>query len=307
MLAAGAAAPDSAAFARGKRHVSGHTPPQSSIVLEAASGRTLLENRADELRHPASLTKMMTLALVFDALKRGDLKLDQAIPVSDNAASRPPTKLCSGYSACGTITVDNAIRALVVKSANDIAVALAEELAGSEEAFSRQMTAKAAALGMARTNFTNANGLPNPAQVTTARDMATLSRHLIRDHSAYYHYFSLKRFTFRGRVVGGHNNLMNRYRGMDGLKTGFIVASGFNLAASAVRNGERVIGVFFGGISAAVRDNALARLMDRGFSSLGLSSADGGVQNGPVYKPHSHRHSHPPSSRRGHHHRRPHR
>ncbi|KAA0593824.1 D-alanyl-D-alanine carboxypeptidase [Azospirillum lipoferum] len=238
-------------------------PVAAEILMDAGSGRVLQARNADTLTYPASLTKMMTLMLTFEALDRGTLRLDQSLVVSQHAASMPPSRLWLAPGS--TITVEQAILALVTRSANDVAVVLGEALGGSETAFAAKMTARARAIGMRRTVFRNASGLPDRLQRTTARDMAILSRALIRSHARHYAYFNRRSFDWQGDMVYGHNRLMARYPGMDGIKTGYIAASGFNLAASAVRDGRRLIAVVMGGHSANSRDDRVADLLDAGF------------------------------------------
>ncbi|ALG75647.1 hypothetical protein VY88_27950 [Azospirillum thiophilum] len=250
------------AWAKGSRKA-GWTPVAAEILMEADSGKVLQARNADTLTYPASLTKMMTLMLTFEALDRGTLRPDQRLVVSQHAASMPPSRLWLAPGS--TITVEQAVLALVTRSANDVAVVLAEALGGSEPAFAKRMTARARALGMRRTVFRNASGLPDRLQRTTARDMAILSRALIRRHAGHYAYFQRRSFDWQGTTVYGHNRLMARYPGMDGIKTGYIAASGFNLAASAVRDGRRLIAVVMGGHSAATRDDRVADLLDIGF------------------------------------------
>jgi len=238
---------------------------KAAILVDARTGEVLFADRADELRHPASLTKMMTLYMAFDALKAGRLRLDQRLPVSQHAASQSPTKL--DLQPGSTISVEDAILAAAIKSANDAAVVLGEAMGnGSEDAFARLMTNRARQIGMSRTTFRNASGLPNPEQVTTARDFATLSQALYRDHRQFYHYFGYSEFEFQGRTIAGHNRVAQYYNGADGLKTGFIRASGFNLASSAERGGKRLVGVVFGGETAASRDRDMMAMLDRGFA-----------------------------------------
>jgi D-alanyl-D-alanine carboxypeptidase len=237
----------------------------ASIVIDAKTGEVLHEAGADDRNHPASMAKMMTLRLVFKAIDDGRLSLQQPLSVSARAAAAEPTKL--GVQPGDRVTVEECILGMVTRSANDCAVVFAETLAGSEKAFVRLMTEEAQRLGMTRTAFRNASGLPNAGQLTTARDMARLAQALIYDHAQYYEYFNTRSFVFRGQVITNHNRLMNRYEGMDGLKTGFINASGFNLAASAIRNDRRLIGVVFGGQTAAWRDNHMADLLDAAFSN----------------------------------------
>jgi D-alanyl-D-alanine carboxypeptidase len=241
-----------------------------SIVIDVEAGRVLNAFNADAITYPASLTKMMTLYLVFEALNAGRLRLDQYLPVSYEAASRSPTKL--GLRPGESIAVQELILGLVTRSANDAAAVLAEGLAGSEPAFAEQMTRRARQLGMASTVYRNASGLPNPDQYTTARDQAQLALSLYRDFPREYRYFATREFYFRGSVIHNHNHLLDWYDGADGIKTGYIGASGFNLAASAVRNGHRLIGVIMGGPSAGTRDREMAALLDRGFEDIGTGT-----------------------------------
>lgn len=235
----------------------------AAIVVDARTGEVLHEENADTLTYPASLTKMMTLYLTFDALDSGRLRLDQALPVSAWAEAQSPTKL--GLRAGKTLRVEQAILGLVTKSANDASVVLAEALGGSEAKFAEMMTRKARELGMRNTVFRNSNGLPNMEQLTTARDFSILSRAMLSDHSRYYPYFSRRAFVYGGRSLNNHNRLMSRYEGMDGIKTGYTVASGFNLAASAVRDGRRLVAVVLGGKSAASRDARMEVILDKAF------------------------------------------
>jgi D-alanyl-D-alanine carboxypeptidase len=240
-----------------------------SIVIDAETGRVLSEMNADAITYPASLTKMMTLYLTFEALNAGRLRLDQYLPVSTEAASKSPTKL---HLVPGdSVQVHDLILGIVTKSANDAAAVLAEGLAGSEPAFADRMTAKARQLGMTNTVYRNASGLPDPEQRTTARDVAQLSLALYHDFPREYRYFATREFFFRGRVILTHNHLLDWYEGADGIKTGYIGASGFNLAASAVRNGHRLIGVVMGGASAGTRDREMAGLLDQGFAEVGVA------------------------------------
>lgn len=239
----------------------------ASIVIDTQTGQVLHAAGADTRNFPASLTKMMTLYMTFDALNQGKLTLKQRIPVSQRAAGVSPTRL--GLRAGTTVSVEDCILGMAVKSANDCAVAVAEALGGSEAGFARLMTERARKLGMSRTTFKNASGLPNPGQLSTARDMATLGEALIENHARYYPYFAVTSFDFNGTTVNGHNRLMGRYPGMDGLKTGFTNASGFNLTSSAVRDGRRLVGVVFGGQTAGWRDNHMEDLLDRAFNGQG--------------------------------------
>ncbi|MBT5811557.1 MAG: D-alanyl-D-alanine carboxypeptidase [Rhodospirillaceae bacterium] len=226
-------------------------------------GAVLHAVNPDKSRYPASLTKIMTLYMVFEGLKKGTLTLQQRLHVSKRAAGMAPSSL--RLVAGSTITLEAAIYAIVTKSANDAAVVIAETLGGTESKFALRMTKKARKLGMRKTTFRNASGLPNRRQKSTARDMATLARHLISDFPLQYRYFSTKKYTFRGKTLKNHNNLLRTYRGADGIKTGYICASGFNLVASAERDGRRLIGVVFGGRSSKTRDREMARLLDKGF------------------------------------------
>lgn len=237
---------------------------EAYLVVDASSGRELGSDRPDELRHPASLTKLMTIYLAFSALDSGRLSLGDGIPVSVNAMNAPPTKM--GMQPGGTVNVRDAVMALVTRSANDAAVLLAESMAGSEEAFARLMTQKARQLGMGSTVFRNASGLPNSEQVTTSRDMAKLAYALMRDFPHYYGIFSVQSYSYRGRILENHNRMLGSYDGADGLKTGYTAASGFNLVMSAMRDNRRLIGVVMGGNSASGRDRYMAALMDRGFA-----------------------------------------
>ncbi|NNG03919.1 MAG: D-alanyl-D-alanine carboxypeptidase [Inquilinus sp.] len=237
----------------------------AAIVIDADTGEVLHEENADRRRYPASLTKMMTLYMTFKALDEGTLSPDQRITVSRKAAGQAPSRL--GLPAGSTIRVDNAILALVTKSANDIATALAEALGGTEFRFALKMTEEARRLGMRNTRFRNASGLPHREQVSTARDMALLSRALIRDFPQYYGYFAHERWTFRGRTYRNHNELLDSYDGMDGLKTGYIRASGYNLAASAKRGRLRLVAVVFGGRTSNSRNRAVQQLMDEAYAS----------------------------------------
>jgi D-alanyl-D-alanine carboxypeptidase len=238
----------------------------ADIIVDVQSGRIVRSQDADSLRYPASLTKMMTLYLTFDELKAGRLRLDKPLVASDFAAAQSPTSM--GLQPGDVISVEEAIYALAVKSANDASVVLAEALAGSEPAFAERMTRRARELGMRSTTFRNASGLPDPRQQTTARDMAALGLALLRDHPDRYHYFAAPGFYFRGKLVQGHNRLNAWYEGADGIKTGFIRASGFNLVTSAERGGKRLVGVVLGGVTAADRDRRMGELLDNGFERL---------------------------------------
>ncbi len=242
----------------------------ASLVVDAETGEVLHSVNADQKNYPASLTKIMTLYLLFDELDKGRVSLNTELPVSAHAAAQAPSKL--NLRPGDTIEVEDAILALVTKSANDVAVTVGEYIGGSEPAFAEIMTRKARELGMRQTQFRNASGLPNLSQFSSARDMATLARALIHNHAKWYHYFSTKEFSYNGQTIGTHNHMMGRYPGADGIKTGFIAASGFNLVASAKRNGRRLIGVVFGGQSAAARDRHMMALLDAGFARTPGSS-----------------------------------
>lgn len=244
----------------------------ASIVMDADTGEILSQSHADKALHPASLTKVMTLLMAFEAIERGKISLNDRIIISRHAAGMAPSKL--GLKPGESIRVKDAIGALVTKSANDVAAALAEHLGGTESAFARQMTRRAHEIGMSRTNFANASGLHDPRQISTARDMATMARYVIRNHPGYYRHFSMSNFTYQGRTYRNHNRLMETYKGMDGMKTGYIAASGFNLVASAVRDNRRLIGVVFGGRTTQSRNNHMASLLDRGFEQIGGSHGD---------------------------------
>nr|WP_279237393.1 D-alanyl-D-alanine carboxypeptidase family protein [Dyella sedimenti] len=235
----------------------------AAIVVNETDGQVITAVNADEPNHPASLAKMMTLYLTFQAIERGTVRLDQELPVSSWAASKAPTKL--GLRGGQTISVEDCVLGMITKSANDAATVMAEGLGGSEGHFVEMMNAQAQLLGMSNTRFANASGLPDPDDTTTARDMSKLAMALYHDFPQYAHYFSTKEFTFRGQLVRGHNNLMDKYPGMDGLKTGFTNVSGFNLASTATRDGRRLFSVVMGGHTAASRDRLMARLLDDGF------------------------------------------
>jgi D-alanyl-D-alanine carboxypeptidase len=241
-------------------------PVNAHIVIDAASGQVLLQSNADAITYPASLTKMMTLYLLFEALQKGDVKLDQPLAISSNAANKPSTNLA--LSVGDTITVREAISAMIIHSANDAATVVAEAISGSEMAFAQKMNVKAQALGMTRSFFRNANGLPDPLQHTTARDIATLAMALHRDFPQFYPLFCETRFSFNGRSYITKNRLLLRYPGTDGLKTGYIHLSGFNLATSAVRNGRRLFAVILGGRSRSQRDAEMWALLDAGFGTI---------------------------------------
>ncbi len=236
-------------------------PKYAGIVIDANTGKTLYSENADAPRYPASLTKMMTLYLVFEALDSKRITKKTPVPFSAAAASRPPSKL--GVGAGRSIPVEAAILALVTKSANDVASALAELLGGSEAKFAQKMTAKARQLGMKNTRFRNASGLPDPQQVTTARDMAILGIALREHFPHHYHYFSTRSFKFGKATFANHNRLLGKVTGVDGIKTGYIHASGFNLVTSVNHNGRKLVAVVMGGRTGASRNAQMTELIKR--------------------------------------------
>lgn len=237
-----------------------YQPSTASIVVDANSGAVMQASNADSPRHPASLTKIMTLYLLFERLENGKIKLNTELPVSAHAAAQAPSKL--GLKPGETIRVETAIRAIVTKSANDVAVIVAEALGGDEAGFARQMTAKARALGMRQTFYYNASGLPDDRQITTARDQSVLGRAIYDRFPQYAHYFATRTFEFRGKVMRNHNHLLGSVPGVDGLKTGYIRASGFNIVTSVHRNNRHIIAVVFGGRTARARDARARSLID---------------------------------------------
>ena len=248
VVLAAAAAPTSAMAAKG-----------AAIVIDATTGKTLYSSNADELRYPASLTKMMTLYMVFEAMTAGRISKNTQVTYSRHAAARPPTKL--GVRAGGSVSVETAILSLVTRSANDSAAALGELLAGSEENFARQMTAKARRLGMKSTTFRNASGLPDRSQVTTARDMALLGMSLREHFPKYYGYFGVRSFKHGRSRINNHNKLLGRVKGVDGIKTGYTRASGFNLVSSVKDGDRKLVAVVMGGASGRSRDAQMAKLI----------------------------------------------
>jgi D-alanyl-D-alanine carboxypeptidase len=237
----------------------------AAIVVDMNSGTILHAQDADAVRHPASLTKMMTLYVLFGYLRAGNITLDSDLAVTPFAASQAPTKL--GLKPGTTIKVSDAIKALVTQSANDAAVTIAENLAGTEENFARLMTDTGRRISMTNTTFLNASGLPNDDQVTTARDMATLAAHLIHDYPDYYSVFETRYFTYNGRKYRNHNKLLFGYKGTDGIKTGYTRASGFNLTASVHRGNKHLIAVVLGGRTGSQRDAAMRALLDKNFAT----------------------------------------
>jgi D-alanyl-D-alanine carboxypeptidase len=242
-------------------HGRNYHPPYAAIVVDDNSGQVLHAENIDEPRHPASLTKIMTLYLLFEQLEAGRLRLDTPLPISAFAAQQPPTKL--GLRVNKTLMVEDAVKGLVTKSANDAAVVVAEAIAGSEAEFAKLMTQKARALGMISTTYVNASGLPAEEQITTARDQARLGRAIQDRFPEYYHYFSTPSFRFRGREMRNHNALLGRVEGVDGIKTGYTEASGYNLVASVHRDDKHIVAVVLGGTSNAKRDARMRELIEQ--------------------------------------------
>jgi D-alanyl-D-alanine carboxypeptidase len=241
-------------------HGPNYHPPYADIVVDDKSGLVLHEVSADEPRHPASLTKIMTLYLLFEQLEAGKLSLDTELPISTRAALQNPTKL--GLKANQTIKVEDAIKGLVTKSANDAAVVVAEALGGSEEDFAKLMTAKAGALGMLGTTYVNASGLPAEAQITTARDQAVLGRAIQHRFPVHYQYFATPSFRYKGAEMRNHNNLLGQVKGVDGIKTGYTEASGYNLTSSVRRDEKHIVAVVLGGTSNGARDARMRQLIE---------------------------------------------
>lgn len=269
-LAMSLAVPSDALAAKKKKRAAS-APKYAALVIEADTGAVLFDRYADAKRYPASLTKMMTLYLLFDELEAGNLTLESELSVSAQAAGQPPSKL--GLTAGDKIDVESAIEALVVKSANDVAVVVAEGISGTEWKFAQAMTAKARALGMPNTTFKNASGLPNTSQTTTARDLAVLGQRLLKDHPQYFHYFSTREFAWNGRTYATHNALVKTFEGADGFKTGYTQRSGFNLVTSAKRNDTRLIGVVLGGRSVRTRDAHMREIMTTAFADVAAKPA----------------------------------
>ena len=251
-----------------------YAPPFSTIIVDANSGAILQANNADAQRFPASLTKIMTLYVLFERLESGKMKLDSMMPVSENASEQAPTKL--GLRVGDELKVEDAIKGLVTRSANDAAVVIAEAISGNEDEFAKLMTRKARALGMSRTTYRNPNGLPNPEQTTTARDQALLGRAIQDRFPRYYRYFATNNFVYRGKAIRNHNKLLGHVEGVDGIKTGFTRASGFNLVTSIKRGNRHLVGVVLGGRSGGSRDaimrNLLAEHLERGATRRTVAS-----------------------------------
>ncbi|MBN8998540.1 MAG: D-alanyl-D-alanine carboxypeptidase [Rhizobiales bacterium] len=250
--------------------------PQSAIVVDGKTGKVLYSQDPDGLRHPASLTKMMTLYLLFEALDSGRFTLSSQLKVSQFASRQAPTKL--GLKPGSTIAVKDAMLGLITRSANDAAVVIAENISGSEAAFANKMTRTARSIGMSRTTFRNASGLPNPNQWTTARDMATLGRALQARYPSYYRYFATKSFVYKGRAIGNHNKLLGRVEGVDGIKTGYTRASGFNLVSSVKRDNRYIVATVMGGSSGASRDRQMVGLIGK-YMPVAYAGNDKGAGN----------------------------
>lgn len=251
-------------------------PKYAAFLADADSGEVLYSRQADTQRFPASITKVMTLYMMFERLAAGTLRLDDRVVMSRNAANQRPSKL--GLKAGESLTVDQAIRSLATKSANDVSVALAEHIAGSEQEFGRLMTARARELGMKNSRWVNPNGLPDARQVTTARDIFLLSQATIRHFPQYYSYYQQQQFVFGNRVMPNHNHLLRTMPGVDGIKTGYTNAAGFTLAASAVRDGRRLIAVVLGGPTRVARDSNVESLLSAGFAVMAARNRGEQVQ-----------------------------
>jgi D-alanyl-D-alanine carboxypeptidase len=261
VVSAVAVATVSPAEAKRRIHRSGgYNPPYADMIVDAKTGKVLHAQNEDALRHPASVTKVMTLYLLFEQLEKGRYRLDSPLRVSAHAQRMAPSKL--GLVAGEEIAVEDAIKALVTKSANDVAATVAENIGGSEDAFAEMMTRKARQLGMTRTVYKNASGLPDPGQVTTARDLVTLGRAIQERFPKYYPYFSLAGFSYDGAYHRNHNHLLGRIEGMDGIKTGYTRMSGFNLLTSVKTEGRHIVGVVLGGRTAGARDARMAQLIE---------------------------------------------
>ncbi len=252
------------AYAAKKKHIP--LPIQTSLVVDSKTGKILHEKNSTIRIYPASLTKVMTLYLLFESIESGKLTMNKKLYVSHNAEKQPPLKL--GVRKGDYITVREAISALATKSANDVAVVVAENIAGSEAKFARLMTKRAHQLGMKETQFRNASGLHHPMQKTTAKDLAKLSIAIKRDYLPYYKYFAQNSFVFRGKVIRGHNRVSETYEGAEGLKTGFTCPAGYNLITAATKNKVSLIGVVTGGRTAASRDKQMVQLLDTHFKQI---------------------------------------
>lgn len=251
-------------------------PKYAAFLVDAGTGEVLYARHSDTERFPASITKVMTLYMVFERLAAGTMRLDDRVVMSKYAASQRPSKL--GLKPGATLTVDQAIRALATKSANDVAVALAEHVGGSEKRFGELMTIRARQLGMRNSRFVNPSGLPDARQVTTARDISLLSLAMIQNFPQYYTYFQQQQFVFGNQVLPNHNHLLRTMPGVDGIKTGYTNAAGFTLAASAVRDGRRLIAVVLGGPSRVARDSNVEGLLQAGFTVLSARDRGSKIQ-----------------------------
>src|SRR5262245_4522686 len=246
-------------YVKQAKAASSYNPPYAAIVIDAKTGTVLHQSAPDGSRHPASLTKIMTLYMLFEQLEAGKIALDTPMPVSEEASSQAPTKL--GLKPGSTLLVEDAIKGLVTKSANDAAVVIAEKLGGSEQEFARMMTRKAQAIGMRNTVYRNASGLPNDEQITTARDQALLGIAVQQRFPKYYKYFSISSFVYHGNAMRNHNKLLGKVEGVDGIKTGYTNASGFNLVTSVKRGYRHIVAVVLGGRSGASRDARMRELI----------------------------------------------
>lgn len=263
---------------RGRSQAESYQPAYSSIVVDVNSGAVMQASNADAPRHPASLTKIMTLYLLFERLEQGKIKLTTELPVSARAAAQAPSKL--GLKPGESIRVETAVRAIVTKSANDVAVIVAEALGGDEPAFARMMTAKARALGMTQTVYRNASGLPDDQQITTARDQAILGRAIQDRFPNYYHYFATRTFEYRGHAIRNHNHLLGAVDGVDGIKTGYIHDSGFNIVTSMRRANRHIVAVVFGGRSAPARDARVRSLLENNINIAAIKRTAPAVVEG---------------------------
>lgn len=262
------------------RHHQTYTPPYAAYVVDANTGRTLYAYNENELRHPASITKVMTLYMLFEQLEKGRFRLDSEITISAHAASMAPSKL--GLRPGSTIEVEHAIKAVVTKSANDVAAAIGEAIGGTEERFAVMMTDKAHSLGMSRTHYENASGLPDPEQVTTARDLSILGRAIQERFPRQFGYFATHNFAYRGQVMRNHNHLLGRVEGVDGIKTGYTRASGFNLLTSARSGNRRIVSVVLGGRSGHARDQIMAGLVDKHLENASSVRTASNVSESPA-------------------------
>ena len=261
-------------------HAEEYSPPSSSIVVDGNSGVVLQASNPDALRHPASLTKVMTLYLLFERLDAGKIKLDTLLKVSEHASEQDPTKL--DLKPGQTIAVEDAIKGIVTKSANDAAVVVAENLGGDEQSFAKLMTQKARALGMSRTTYVNASGLPNDDQITTAHDQALLGRAIQDRFPRYYKYFSTPSFVYHGEAMRNHDHLLGTVDGVDGIKTGFTNASGFNLLTSLHRDGRYIVAVVMGGVSSSSRDAHMRELISDHIKEAALRRTAPMLAEGPA-------------------------